>query len=288
MHTYVVCLMWRNIARDLFTDHPLSTLLFWRVMELVLREEDAKDWVYKGEGAASIVLSYIGHSVFLLGKVLRIRKGSRGRSKLANGCSFLSEHETLLWKSTEELVESTTREIVEQVFMMRVMGPLLDTKHVDEGILVIVSYEFLDSVAKCLHHQRPPWRIDVSDVDTFCNFAMLFSNHSVIMRSPGTLIEDVCFAVEIKPKCGFLPDSEFIANRNAVKKHVTRFRMHQTLKLHKGEVNFIDLDMKPLEKMVYYYELDQKIVNFFANHNHNVVTYCNSTDILDEGKQLQH
>lgn len=39
-----------------------------------------------------------------------------------------------------------------------------------------------------------------------------------------------------QPKWGCLPTSRFITKRNAIKKSVTRFRMHQALKLQKGEV----------------------------------------------------
>ncbi|KAG0493014.1 hypothetical protein HPP92_006412 [Vanilla planifolia] len=78
--------------------------------------------------------------------------------------------------------------------------------------------------------------------------------------------DDICIAVEIKPKCGFLPTSEFIARRNVVKKYVTRFRVHQLLKLHLGEANFIDLGIKPLDKMIHYYELDNRIVSFYSKN----------------------
>ncbi|KAF5942894.1 hypothetical protein HYC85_020536 [Camellia sinensis] len=44
-------------------------------------------------------------------------------------------------------------------------------------------------------------------------------------------------SVEIKPKCGFLPDSRFISEENAIKKRITRFKMHQPLKLHQREIS---------------------------------------------------
>lgn len=39
-----------------------------------------------------------------------------------------------------------------------------------------------------------------------------------------------------QPKCGFLPLSSFIAEENNVKRSVTRFKMHQALKLLQGKV----------------------------------------------------
>ncbi|XP_047946534.1 inositol-pentakisphosphate 2-kinase IPK1-like isoform X4 [Salvia hispanica] len=45
--------------------------------------------------------------------------------------------------------------------------------------------------------------------------------------------------VDAGPKGGFLPTSEFIAEGNAVKKRITRFKMHQALKLHRGKISQI-------------------------------------------------
>lgn len=47
------------------------------------------------------------------------------------------------------------------------------------------------------------------------------------------------FSLPPKPKCGFLPFSRFISHVNAVKRCMTRFRMHQALKLHQEEVIFL-------------------------------------------------
>jgi len=44
----------------------------------MLKEEDAKDWGYKGEGAANLVFSYNGSSCSLVGKVLQIKKVAKG------------------------------------------------------------------------------------------------------------------------------------------------------------------------------------------------------------------
>lgn len=37
-------------------------------MEIVIETDDVKDWVYKGEGGANIILSYRGSSPLLVGK----------------------------------------------------------------------------------------------------------------------------------------------------------------------------------------------------------------------------
>jgi hypothetical protein len=56
------------------------------------------------------------------------------------------------------------------------------------------------------------------------------------------------FLTANQPKCGFLPDSELIAAKNVIKKKVSRFAMHQTLKHSKGQVLpfFQSCQIKPL------------------------------------------
>ncbi|CAL9206767.1 inositol-pentakisphosphate 2-kinase IPK1-like isoform X1 [Musa acuminata AAA Group] len=204
--------------------------------KMLVRADDAKDWFYKGEGAANIVLGYCGSSLFLVGKVLRIQKVAKGGSPSPNGCLVLSDHERLMWKDIGELAESTSKDVAATAFIDHVMRNLLDSNHVDAGILVHVSKEFLEAVEGNIKSQRPPWRVDASKIDVLCESAFLISDHSIIIGTPK---HDFCIAVEIKPKCGFLPSSEYIAEKNAVKRHVTRFKMHQFLKLHQGEISQI-------------------------------------------------
>ncbi|CAL9202444.1 unnamed protein product [Musa hybrid cultivar] len=205
---------------------------------MLLRAEDAEDWFYKGEGAANIVLGYCGSSLSLVGKVLRIQKVAKGRSRSPNGCLVLSNHERLVWRDIGELVECTSKDVAARAFIQHVMSNPLDSKHVDAGILVHVSKEFLEAVEGNIKSQRPPWRVDASKIDVLHESALLISDHSIISGTPK---HDLCIAVEIKPKCGFLPSSEYIVEANAVKKHVTRFKMHQFLKLHQGKISQISL-----------------------------------------------
>ncbi|KAL8524635.1 hypothetical protein ACS0TY_014292 [Phlomoides rotata] len=58
----------------------------------------------------------------------------------------------------------------------------------------------------------------------------------ICLSVSGSLKEDCFVSIEIKHKCGFLPTSEFIAEENAVLKRITRFKMHQVLKLNQGKV----------------------------------------------------
>ncbi|XP_043709718.1 inositol-pentakisphosphate 2-kinase-like isoform X2 [Telopea speciosissima] len=213
-------------------------------MEVVLGEKDAADWIYRGEGAVNLVLAYNGSSPDFVGKVMRIQKAPRSRSQCTTDTSVLSMFDCLIWKDTNELVSSTSKEVVGQLFVFYVMRPLLGSEHVDVGMHVLVSRKFLESIENKVRCQRPAWRVDAAKVDTLCDSALLISDHSVFPR--GALKESPCISVEIKPKCGFIPCSRFIAEGNAVKRSITRFRMHQVLKLHQGEISQIS-EYDPLD-----------------------------------------
>lgn len=211
---------------------------------LIIQGEDASDWVYIGEGNANLVLSYRGSVPHFIGKVLRVQKARREEPQFEKKKQLLSNDECLLWKDMQELVASVSKEISGRLYVLHVMSPLLGSEHVDAGVHVLVSKEFLESIEKNVSSQRPAWRVDAAMVNTFCDFALLISDHSVF--PPGNLKEDFCVSVEIKPKCGFLPSSRFISERNAVKTSVTRFRMHQFLKLHQKEISQVS-EYDPLD-----------------------------------------
>ncbi|KAF7140690.1 hypothetical protein RHSIM_Rhsim06G0029700 [Rhododendron simsii] len=227
-------------------DDGLRTL---QLMEVVFEQKDASDWIYRGEGAANLVLAYDGSSPAFVGKVLRIQKAPRNGSpryvsETKDGHSSLTSDECRLWKETEDLVSAPTREIAEQLYVQHVITPLLGPGHVDAGIRVRVSRDFLESVEKNVLCQRPPWRVDAAKVNTLCNAALLISDHSVFPR--GSLKDQVCISVEIKPKCGFLPFSKYVSEGNVIKKRISRFRMHQSLKFHEREVSEIS-EYDPLD-----------------------------------------
>ncbi|XP_061350834.1 inositol-pentakisphosphate 2-kinase-like [Gastrolobium bilobum] len=213
-------------------------------MEVILREKNAAEWVYRGEGAANLVLAYTGSSPAFIGKVMRIRKAPTNDAVSVRSPSALTAHERLLWKDVDELVSSSDHEIAGQLFVCHVMKPLLGSKYVDPGMLVLVSREFLESVQKDVICQRPPWRVDTAQVDTHCDSVLLMSDHSLFTH--GNLGSSPCISVEIKPKCGFLPLSRFISKETAIKRRITRFEMHQALKLHQGEISLLS-EYNPLD-----------------------------------------
>ncbi|XP_019090898.1 PREDICTED: inositol-pentakisphosphate 2-kinase-like [Camelina sativa] len=213
--------------------------------EIVLKPKDAVDWSYRGEGAVNLVLAYIGSSPTFLGKMMRIHKmpkdGNENGDKSENG---LTTHEKLIWGDVKELVSCQNKEIKEYLFVKHVMRPLLGHKHVNPGTRLLVAKEFLESVEKIITSQRPSWRADAASVDTNRSSVLLMDDLTLFAH--GHVEDKPCLSVEIKPKCGFLPSSSFVAEENVIKKSITRFQMHQFLKLKENEISEIS-EYDPLD-----------------------------------------
>ncbi|EPS63025.1 hypothetical protein M569_11760, partial [Genlisea aurea] len=207
-------------------------------MAVVLTAKDAVEWAYRGEGAVNLVLAYCGNSPNFVGKVLRIQKIATNGSEYENGQhSSLTTHECLMWGDLEGIVSAPTMEEAEQMYVQEVLCPLLGAEHVDAGIRVLVSKEFLEAVECQVLRQRPSWRVDAAKVNPMCDSGLLIADHSIFPHVSGIFSEDFCVSIEIKPKAGILPDSEYIDEENAVKRRITRFRMHQALKLKQGKIS---------------------------------------------------
>lgn len=167
---------------------------------MILEEKDASDWIYRGEGGANLVLAYAASSPLFVGKVIRIQKAPKA-NKTANGvaASVLTSDEQLLWREHKELVSSPNKEVVEQRYVKDVIIPLLGPKHIDPGVRVSVTKEFLESVDKKVTKQRPPWRVNAANVDTSHDSALILNDHSLFSQgiSSGGGGGD-CLSVEIK------------------------------------------------------------------------------------------
>ncbi|KAI4336857.1 hypothetical protein L6164_015334 [Bauhinia variegata] len=247
-------------------------------MEVILKEKDAADWVYRGEGAANLVLAYVGSSPAFIGKVMRVHKSPRNGSEGIKSPSSLTAHERLLWKDVDELISSSNNEIAGQHFVQHVMKPLLGSKYVDAGMRVLVSREFLESIGKNVICQRPTWRVDTAQVDAHCDSVLLLSDHSIFPH--GSPQANVCISVEIKPKCGFLPLSRFISERTAVKRRITRVQMHQALKLHQGEISELS-EYNPLDLFSGSKErLHKAIKDLFTSPQNNFRVFLNGSLIF--------
>ncbi|GJN01452.1 hypothetical protein PR202_ga18719 [Eleusine coracana subsp. coracana] len=164
-------------------------------MDAVLQAGDAKDWAYKGEGAANLILSYTGSSPSMLGKVLRVKKILKDKSQPAPNCMVFSSHEQLLWGHIPELVESVKQDCLNQAYAVHVMSQHLGANHVDGGVCIGVSRDFLELVEKNVLNSRPTWRVNASSVDSTANVALLIADHSLFS---GNAKDSSCIAVEIK------------------------------------------------------------------------------------------
>ncbi|KAK4270942.1 hypothetical protein QN277_019706 [Acacia crassicarpa] len=247
-------------------------------MESTLGIEDAADWVYRGEGAENIILAYTGFSPAYIGKVMRIRKAPKSGSQVVKSHTPLTEHERLLWKDVDELILSSDKEALRKLLVQHVMKPLLGPQYVDAGMNVLVSREFLESVEKNFICQRPAFRVDTAQIDMCSDSVLLMSDHSLFPN--GSPEANLCISVEIKPKCGFLPLSRFISDETAIKKSVSRFKMHQTLKLHQGEISELS-QYDPLDLFSGSKERIQKAIkDLFTTPQNNFRVFLNGSLIF--------
>ncbi|EFJ06034.1 hypothetical protein SELMODRAFT_136205 [Selaginella moellendorffii] len=196
----------------------------------------AGDWRYKGEGASNVVLDYRGSDSQLLGTVLRIRKAPLREN--GGGCApVLSDLERNLWKDWPAVASSSNEEELRHVYVRDVMRPLLGEDYVDSGVCVIVpvSRKFLEDVSQHIRANRPAWRAEEADLDFSSKNVLAVCDHTLF---PGLANESdsPTLSIEIKPKWGYLPQSDAISTENHVKKVVSRFAMHQLLKFVQGKI----------------------------------------------------
>ncbi|KAI3959051.1 hypothetical protein MKX01_023727 [Papaver californicum] len=245
---------------------------------ILLEEEDAKDWVYRGEGAVNIVLGYIGSSPTFVGKVLRIQKVPKFKEQYTVGTSDFSVHEKILWKDLFDLDTCSSRDDAEHLYVQNVMIPLLGSEHVDAGVRVSVSHGFLEAIEKDNLSERPCWRVDAAKVNNLCDSALLISDH--IVFPDGIRKEVPCISVEIKPKWGLLPCPRFLAEGNALKRTISRFRMHQALKLHRGETSGVS-EYDPLDLFFGSIErINRALKSLFTTPQNNFRVFLNGNLIF--------
>lgn len=207
-----------------------------------MHEEDAEGWLYRGEGSANIVLAYHGRRPSFIGRVLRLRKASKKDDGTQNQVKkepkpVLSEEEAKLWREWPNMSKATTSAALAHVFACEVMQPLLGEDHVDAGLLVFLTTGFLEAVSRDVLAKQREWRRNDSKMDMTAGVALLITDHSLFPIVPGR-VKDLpqTITIEIKPKWGYLPDAATISEENSVKRHVTRFAMHQHLKLQQGKI----------------------------------------------------
>lgn len=197
-------------------------------------------WQFVNEGAANIVFRCVGNAGnhgdldTLEAKVIRLNKGLLVDM---NNCGHL-----------ETLIEGNK-------YTRHVMVPLLGSEYVDCGEIVTLSGPDVVELMTKADSARAQKRkivhslsmIKVACQDILLVPALLMTDFTQlsISRLPSS-ISDVrsssmatdiwTFSVELKPKWGFLPHSDFIHPTNRVKREVCRFCMHQLYKHAKGDI----------------------------------------------------
>ena len=201
----------------------------------------ASDWYYMAEGGSRVVMCYRGSDPALVGKVLRVRKCAKDRSRENVITSDNFDHHDLtdkdLWAKFFSLEQRDQDEIV-QVFSSTLLQPLLSGNQTDTAILIRVNASFLTQVAENIASMRPATRREASDVDLKARCAVLAQNHRDVATG-SSLASAPFISLEIKPKCGFVDQINRV--------DVARFQMHQSLKLADGRVlqtsNYDPLDL---------------------------------------------
>ncbi|KAF6137377.1 hypothetical protein GIB67_036414 [Kingdonia uniflora] len=174
-------------------------------------------------------------------------------------------HENLLWTDIEGIATSSTKEIVGQLYVKNVIIPLLGSEIV--GQLADASlypgnswrqskiiFSVNDLLGELMLQKLTPsviLHILYLIIRYSLTFVKVASGYLSILFPFFFFISGIvnaapCISVEIKPKCGSLPNSRFITEVNTVKRTISRFQMHQVLKLHQGEISCVS-DYDPLD-----------------------------------------
>ncbi|KAF8527042.1 inositol-pentakisphosphate 2-kinase [Gautieria morchelliformis] len=169
--------------------------------------DPTRDWSYLSEGGSTIVFSYVGpsHPTYN-GKVLRLRKLPRNSPQHA--------HTTPRGDSLEEADDPSI------AFQDIVTSCLIPTAHLPVLHAVRVSFHWLKELAGVTEVHRPVTRA-ADSIDIYRRKAVLATD----------LVGRTGWAVEIKPKWGFLPSAEYLSqSTRQLKLQHCRFCMHAHFK----------------------------------------------------------
>ncbi|KAI0647391.1 inositol-pentakisphosphate 2-kinase [Trametes meyenii] len=192
-----------------------------------IAETAPHDWKYVAEGGSTIVFSYAGppHADFD-GTALRLRK--RPVPQTGEGNKDAEQRQQSRKGGGEEDGEDAEGEPDDPtiVFQRRVIEQLVPREHLPRLDAVRVDRAWLQELADAMEGLRPPERRAKDRIDTQKRKAVLATD----------LVGGEGWAVEIKPKWGFLPTPTFLSPETRDTKRATcRFCMHAHLKSTQGE-----------------------------------------------------
>ena len=184
-------------------------------MALDARSTSSGDWSYVSEGGATMVFSYVGsQNVNFSGMVLRLRKAPL--SDLQGVGPSLSEDEAYAAELDDPSI----------AFQMRVTSRLIPSEHLPRLLACRVSYDLLSSLSRSSASLRPAERSLKDTIDTRKRRAVLATDLVGFEKAKDDSTPH-SFAVEIKPKWGFLPNPEYLSPElRDVKTKYSRFLMH--------------------------------------------------------------
>ncbi|GAB1598487.1 inositol-pentakisphosphate 2-kinase-like isoform X1 [Argonauta hians] len=177
-------------------------------------------WIYRGEGNVNMVLSDIKHK-----KVYRFVKTDL---KCENNVEHNIDRADQIHCKLQRTVD----------YVKEVMQPLLSSVYVISPLLEKIPIGFAEKVNRAIKKARPAHRKG-KDIDFAAQAALVLpdfcyvfqpncisSLHSITVPCPATI------SIEIKPKSGFIPISNYI--KNPIKFKVCKFCMRSHLKSKGG------------------------------------------------------
>lgn len=176
---------------------------------------EAGAWLLAGEGSRALVLRD-GE-----GRALRLLK-------VPPVPAALSPLEEELWGHLPGFTDGCAAERA-WLFASRVLVPLLGERNAAAGVLVHPPAAFLRQLEHRLGAGRAGLRLEGA--------AVLLPDAAALPPLLGmpAVVASPTFAVELKPKCGFLPSAATVA-QHCVKRLVSRFALHQRIKHAQGRV----------------------------------------------------
>ena len=212
-------------------------------MEFPENLKDPKQWVYRGEGGATIVVASKLEDI-----VLRLKKTSVG--SFFNASEPPTKYLPSIVKKNHRQDEQTLNSVD---FQKNVFQPLMGCDYVRIGSLVKIPVGFLTEINRLCLPNRPLHRLD-KVIDLESNVGVFMPDFCFLQKKPGTSVSPLTksrtnkqanhtnvskgsptFCVEIKPKCGYLPESPFISSEHNIKYTVCHYCMLQKLKVKEGK-----------------------------------------------------
>ncbi|KAF9019223.1 Inositol-pentakisphosphate 2-kinase [Haplosporangium bisporale] len=177
-------------------------------------------WRYRAEGNANLVLQYVGPNPAYATTVLRLRKAERPDATNASESDLRA---SVPGPATRNNISS------ESQFASQVIGRLLGQEYVEQLIAVQIPQEFIQELAVAIEPSRPVSRRQ-KGIDHSQKVGFLALDHTRFITST----EHPSVSVEIKPKWGFLTNSDFVRKDQDIKKRKCRFCMYQHHKILSG------------------------------------------------------